>query len=148
MFSLGLCCQFHCAHYEPLVRLCFLRRPSDISRLALDLRWALWDHSDSIVIQTVSHIRIFVTPRTAASQASPSFTISWSLHKLTSIDLLMPSNYLILCHPLLLLLSIFPSLRVFFTESALWIRWPKYYSFSFFMSPSNEYSRLFSFRID
>ena len=76
------------------------------------------------------------------------FTISWSLLKLMSIELVMPSNHLILCHPLLLLRSIFPSIRVFSNELALCIRWPKYWSFSFSISPSNEYSRLISFRID
>ena len=86
------------------------------------------------------------TPWTAARQASPSFTISWSLLKLMSIELVMPSNHLILCHPLLLLPSIFPSTRVFSSESACRIRWPKYWSFS--ISPSKEYSRLISFRID
>ena len=79
-------------------------------------------------------------------QASLSFTISWSLLKLTSIESVMPSNHLILCHPLLHLPSIFPSIRVFSNKSALHIRWPKYWSFS--ISPSNEYSRLISFRID
>ena len=88
-----------------------------------------------------------VTPWTAACQASLSFTISWSLLKLMSIELVMPSNPLILCHPLLLP-SIFPSIRVFFNEAALHIRGPKYWSFSFNISPSNEYSQLISFRID
>ena len=77
-----------------------------------------------------------------------SFTISWSLLKLMSIDSVMPSKHLILCHPLLLLPSIFPSFRVFSNESALHIRWPKYWSFSFSISPFNEYSELISFRID
>ena len=85
---------------------------------------------------------------TAAHQASPSFTISWSLLKLVSIESVTPSNHLILCRPLLLLPSIFPSIRVFFNESALHIRWPKYWSFSFSISPSNEYSALISFRTD
>ena len=86
------------------------------------------------------------TPRTAARQASLSITISWSMLKLMSIELVMPFNHLILCHPLLLLPSIFPSIRVFFNESALRIRWPKYWSFS--ISTSNEYSGLISFRMD
>ena len=89
-----------------------------------------------------------MTPWTAACQASLSFTISWSLLKLMSIESVMPSNRLILCCPLLLLPSIFPSIRVFSSESALHIRWPKYWSFSFSISPSNEYSELISFRID
>ena len=89
-----------------------------------------------------------VTPRTAACQASLSITNSWSLLKLMSTESVMPSNHLILCHPLLRLPSIFPSIRVFSRESVLHIRWPKYWSFSFNISPSNEYSELTSFRTD
>ena len=89
-----------------------------------------------------------MTPWTAACQASLSFTISWSLLRLTSIELVMPSKDLVLCCPLLLLPSIFPSIRVFSNELALCVRWPKYWSFSFSISPSNEYSGLISFRID
>ena len=89
-----------------------------------------------------------MTPGTAACQASPSFTISQSLFKLKCIESVMTSNHLILCHPLLLLPSIFPSIRVFSSELALHIRWPKYWSFSFSISPSSEYSELISFRID
>ena len=88
-----------------------------------------------------------MTPWTAARQRSLSFTISWSLLKLMSIELMMPPNHLILCCPLLLLPSIFPSIRVFSSETALHIRWPKYWSFSFRISPSYEYSRLISCRI-
>ena len=88
------------------------------------------------------------TPDTAACQASLSFTVSWSLLKLMSIESVMPSNHLILRHPLLLLPSIFPSIRDFSNESALPIRWPKYWSFSFSISPSNEYSGFISFWID
>ena len=88
------------------------------------------------------------TPWTAACQASLSITNSWSLLKLMSIESVMASNHLILCHPLLLLPSIFPSIRVFSNESALRIRWPKYWTFSFNISPSNEYSGLISFRMD
>ena len=99
-----------------------------------------------VVIQLLSHLRLFVTPWTAAHQASLSITNSWNLPKLTSIKLVMPSNHLILCYPLCLLPSIFPSIRVFSNESVLHIRWPKYWSFS--ISPSNEYSRLISFRMD
>ena len=91
--------------------------------------------------------QLFAIP-TAAHQASLSITNSQSLLKLMSIELVMPSNHLILCHPLLLLPSIFPSIRVFSNESVLCIRWPKYWSFSFSTSPSNEHSRLISFRID
>ena len=99
-------------------------------------------------VQLLSRGPLFVTPWTAAWQASLSFSISQSLLKLMSIESLMPSNHLILCHPLLLLPSIFPSTKVFSNESALHIRWRKYWSFSFSISPCNEYSGLVSFRID
>ena len=102
----------------------------------------------STLVQPLSHVQLFVTPWTAPCQASLSFTISWSLFKLMSIKLVMPSNHLVLCRPLLLLPSIPPSIKVFSNESALCIRWPKYWSFSFSISPSNEYSGLISFRID
>ena len=100
------------------------------------------------LVQSLSHVRLFATPWTQALQASLSITNSRSLLKLMSIELAMPSNHLILCHPLLLLPSIFPSSRVFSNESFLCIRWPKYWSFSFSISPSNEYSGLISLRID
>ena len=96
----------------------------------------------------LSRVRLFATPWTAASQASLSITNSWSLLKLISIESVMPSNHLILYCPLLLLPSIFPSIRVFSNESVLHIRWPKYWSFSFSISPCNEYSGLISFRMD
>ena len=99
-------------------------------------------------VQSLSHIRLFVAPWTAACQASLSITNSRSLLKLMSIESVMPSNHLILCRPLLLLPSIFPSTKVFSNESALCIRWPKYWSFSFNISPSNEYSGPISFRMD
>ena len=99
-------------------------------------------------LQSLSHVWTFKTPWTAARQASLAFTISQSLLKLMSIELVMPSNHLILCCPLLLLPSIFPSIRVFSNESVLCIRWPKYWSFSFNISPSNEHSGLISFRMD
>ena len=99
-------------------------------------------------VQSLSHAKFFETPWTAAHQASLSITNSRSLFKLMSIKLMMTSNHLFLCHPLLLLPSIFPSIRIFSNESALCIRWPKYCSFSFSISPSNEYSGLISFRID
>ena len=99
-------------------------------------------------VQSLSRVQLFVTPWTAACQASLSITNSQSLLKLMSIELVMPSNHLILCHPLLLLPSIFPSIRVFSSESVLHIKWPKYWSFSFSISPSNEYSGLISFRMD
>ena len=99
-------------------------------------------------VQSFSRVRLFATPRTAARQAFLSITNSQSLLKLMSIESVMPSSHLLLCCPLLLLPSIFPSIRVFSNESALHIRWPKYWSFSFHISPSNEYSGLISFRID
>ena len=101
-----------------------------------------------LVVQSLSHVRLFVTLWTVARQASPSITNSNSLLKLMSIKLVMPSNLLIFCCPLLLLPSIFSSIRVFFNESVLCIKWPKYWSFSFSISLSNEYSGLISFRID
>ena len=99
-------------------------------------------------VQSLSHVWHFATPWTTACQVSLSITSPWSLLKLMSIQLVRPSNHLILCHPLLLLPSIFPSIRVFSNESALLMRWPKYWSFSFDINPSNEYSGLISFRLD
>ena len=99
-------------------------------------------------VQSLSRVQLFVTPWTTTRQASLSITNSRSLLRLKSIKLVMPSNHLILCHPLLLLPSIFPSIRVISTESVLCIRWPKYWSFSFNIRTSNEYSGLISFRMD
>ena len=99
-------------------------------------------------VRLLSHVQLFVTPWTVACQASPSITNSWSLLNLTSIESVMPSNHLILCHPLLLLPSIFPSIRIFSTDSALGIRWPEYWSFSFSICPSNEHPGVISFRMD
>ena len=99
-------------------------------------------------VQSVSQVWLFAAPWIAACQASLSITNSRSLHKLMSIELVMPSNHLILCRPLLLLPSIIPSIRVFSHESVLHIRWPMYWSFSFSISPSSEYSALISFRMD
>ena len=99
-------------------------------------------------VQSLSPVRLFATPWTAAPQASLSITNSLSLLKLMSIELVMPSNHLILCGPLLLPPSIFPSIKVFSNESIHCIRWPKYWSFSFSISPSNEYSGLISFRMN
>ena len=99
-------------------------------------------------VQLLSCVQLIVTPWTAEHHASLSITNSQGLLKLMSIELVVPSNHLILCCPLLLLPSIFPSIRVFSNESALCIKWPKYWSFSFSISPSNEYSGLISFRID
>ena len=101
----------------------------------------------SVVVQSLSHVQLFATPWTAAHQAFLSITNSWSSLKLMSIKLVMPSNHLNLCRPLLLLPSTFPSIRVFSNESALHIRWPKYWSFRFNISSSNEHSGLISFRI-
>ena len=113
-----------------------------------------WDRDETFLesqfssVQSLSHVQFFVTPWTAARQPSLSITNSQNLLKLTSIESVMPSNHLILCRSLFLLPSIFPSIRVFSNESALCIRWPTYWSFSFSISPSNEYSGLISFRID
>ena len=116
----------------------------------------LWKHEEKltshltfvVVVQLLSHVRLFAIPWTTARQASLSISVPRSLLKLMPIELVMPSNHLIPCNPLLLLPSIFPSIRVFSNESVLRIRWPKYWSFSFSISPSNEYSGLISFRID
>ena len=108
-----------------------------------------WEGPQSLIVfQPLSGVWLFVTPWIVAHQASLSFTISWSFLKLMSIESVMPSNHLILCHPLLFLLSVFPSITVFPKESGLCIWWPKYWSFSFSISPSNEYSMLIPFRID
>ena len=102
----------------------------------------------NVSVQSLSHVQLFVTPWTAAHQTSLSITNSQSLPKLMSIESVIPSNHLIFCHPLFLMPSIFPSIRVFSSESALHIRWPKYWSFIFNISPSNEHSGLISFRMD
>ena len=101
-----------------------------------------------VVVQLLSRVRLFATPWTAARQASLSFTDSRSLLKLVSIESVMLSIHLVLCHPLLLLPSVLPSIRIFSSELALRIRWPKFWSFSFSISPFNEYSGLISFRVD
>ena len=102
----------------------------------------------NVVFQSLSHIQLFVTPWTGACQVPLSSTISWCLLKFKYSESVTLSNHLVLCCPLLLLPSVFPSIRVFYSESALHIRWPKYWSFSFSISPSNEYSELISFRIE
>ena len=109
------------------------------------LQWVIFQFSS---VQLLSRVLLFATPWTTARQASLSITKSWSLPKLMFIELVMPSNHLTLCHPLLLPPLIFPSIRVFSKESVLCIRWPKYWSFSLSISPSNEYSGLISFRMD
>ena len=111
--------------------------------------WKVVHHSIQFSsVQLLSHVRLFATPWTAACQASLPITNSWSLSKLISIESVLPSSQLILCCPLLFLPPIPPSIRVFSNESVLHIRWPKYWSFSFNISPSNEYSGLISFRMD
>ena len=112
------------------------------------LEFILCCYQDDSSVQSLSRVRLFATPWTAARQASLSITNSQSLHKLMSIESVMPTNHLILCHPLLPPPSIFPSIRVFSNESALYIRWPKYWSFSFSISPSNEYLGLISIRMN
>ena len=109
--------------------------------------WNLLFHF-AVVVWSLSHVQLSETPWTAACQASLSFTISQSLFQLMSIELVMPSNHLILCRPVLLLPSVFPSIRVFSIELALCFRWTKYWSFSFSINPSSEYSGLISFKID
>ena len=111
-------------------------------------KWEQMDPGTEGSVQSLCRVQLFVTPWTSARQASLSITNSQSLLRLMSIESVMPSNHLILCRPLLLLPSIFPSIRVFSNESALRIRWPKYRSFMFNISPSNEYSGLISFRMD
>ena len=105
-------------------------------------------HDYIVAVQPLSQVQLFATPWTAACQASLSFTVSWSLLKLLSIESVMTSNHPIDCHPLLLLPSIFPRIRVFSNGSVLRIRWPNYWSFSFSISPSNKYSGMIQFRID
>ena len=119
-----------------------------VNRVFTDINNLRWSHTWFSSVQSLSHVRLFVTPWTAAHQASLSITNSRSLPKPMSIELVMPSNHLILCHPLLLLPSIFPSITVFSNESVLHIRWPKYWSFSFNISPSNEQPVLIFFKMD
>ena len=135
---------------------------TSVSLLSITSSRSFWEHLGGLQVNEVksdllqfssvqfSHsvVSDSVTPWTRAYQASLSITNSWSLLKLMPIESVMPSNHLILCHPLFLLPSIFPSIRVFSNESALRMRWPKYWSFSFNISPSNEHPRLISFRMD
>ena len=122
--------------------------PTSLTSLALSGRFFTTSPTSVSPVQSLSHVWLFATPWTAAHQASLSITNSRSLLKLMSFESVMPSNHLILCRPLLLLPSIFPSIRVFSNESVLCIRWPKYWSFSLSISPSSEYSGLISFRMD
>ena len=132
------------------------RQPTRLPRpgilQARTLEWVAISFSNAwkwkVKVKSLSRARPSTTPWTLAHQASLSFSNPWILLKLMSIESVMPSNHLILCHPLFLLPSIFPIIRVFSNESALCIRWPKYWSFSFSISPSNEYSGLISFRMD
>ena len=121
--------------------------PGQSANLTLGLTLSAESYQFSSV-QSLSHVWLFATPWTIAHQASLYITNSQSPPKLMSIESVMPSNHLILCHPLLLLPSIFPNIRVFSNESALHIRWPKYWSFSFNISPSNEHPRSISLRMD
>ena len=124
---------------------------ADLEMTHIEVLWA-WRYFKifiiTVVVQSPTHVRHFATSRIAACQASLSFTTSQSLLKLVSIESVMPANHLILCRPLLLLPSVFPSIRVFSKELSLCIRWPKYWCFSFRFSPSNDYSGLISLRID
>ena len=126
----------------------------DWSNLPCTCQWeminqrCLCNKASIVVVQSLSHVWLFCDPIDCSTPASLSFTISWGLLKLMSIELVMPSNHLILCHPLLLLHSIFPSIRVFYNESTLHIRWPKYWSFSLSISLSSEYSGLISCRME
>ena len=108
---------------------------------------SIWPEYQISSVQMLSHVQLFATPWTAALQASPSIINFQSLLKLMSVELVMPSNHIILCHSLFLSPLIFPSIRIFSNESVLHIRWPKYWGFSFSISPSNEYSGLISFRM-
>ena len=126
---------------------------NDWARLSLSLQFEFPPVWSFLLVQfssvlLLSHVRLFAIPWTAACQAPLSFTVSWSLLRFMSIELMMLSNHLILCLPFLLLPSIFPSIKVFSNESVLCIRWPKHRSFSFSISPSKEYSGLISFRMD
>ena len=132
----------------PLFPLVWRDQKAMTQRIGFVVVWVPRAVSARISAVQLSCIWLFVTPWIAARQASLSITNSQSLLKLMSMESVMPSNHLILCHPLLLLPSIFPSIRVFSKESVLHIRWPKYWSFSFSISPSNEYSGLVSLRMD
>ena len=131
----------------PLTSQSFLIRLEPFLPYPLCSSYLQMDTPDSHSVKSLSHVQLFATPWTVARQASLSITNSRSLLKLMSIELVMPSNYLIFCHPLLLLPSIFP-IRIFSSESVLHIRQPQYWSFSFSISPSNDYSGLISFRMD
>ena len=132
-----------CGEWGPLFRF-----SADFALRCPLLLWSTRSRAQFSSVQSLSRVQLFATPWTAARQASLSITSSWSLLKLMSIESAMPPNHLILCHPRLLLPSIFPSIRVFSDESILPIRWPQYWSFSFSFSPSSEHPGLTSFRMD
>ena len=143
--------QRHMGVHTRTVKLC---RPKNEGNLPICEKWM---DLDSILLNEIKHfssiqllscVRLFMTPGTAAHQASLSFTIFWNLLRFMFTESVMPFNHLVLCHPFLLLPSVFPSIRVFSNESALHIRWSKYWNFIFSISPSNEYSGLISFRIN
>ena len=136
----------HCPHYSAPDTVAFLLFLRNIKRIMVCMSAVTW--FAFVVVQLLSPIWFFVTPWTAAHQASLSFTVFQSLLNLMSIKLVMPSHHLILCRPLLFLSSIFPSIRIFSNESARGIRWPKYWRLSLGISPSREYSGLISFRMD
>ena len=134
---------------NPGIELVFLLSPASSDRFfTTSATWEAQREYQFSSVQSLSHVQLFATPWTAAHQASLYITNFWSLLKLMSIESVMPYNHLVLCRPLLLLPSIFPNIRVFSNESVLHIRWPKYWSFSFSISLSNEYSGLISFRMD
>ena len=139
-----MCKLSHFSRIQLFVTLCIVAHQAPLSmRFSRQEYWVQFSS-----FQSLSRVQLFVTPWIAACQSSLSITNSQSLLKLMSIESVMPSNHLILCCPFLLLPSVFPSIRVFSNESVLHIRWPKYWSFSFSVSPSDEYSGLISFRMD
>ena len=152
-------CRWECKSVQPLWNVVWQFLKTLRQKFHLTLQFHTWVHiwkkttTQKLIqnissVQSLSHVRLFVTPWIAAHQASLSITNSWSLLKLMSIESVMPSSHLILCRPLLLLPPIPPSIRVFSNEPTLRIRWPKYWSFSFSISPSNEDPGLISFRMD
>ena len=136
----------HYDHFEKYNPFLVMSTMISLQRIMLESCYLFTVCIQFSLVQSLSRVQLFVTPWTAACQASLS-TNSWSLPKLMSIESVMPSSHLILCRPFLLLPSIFPSIRVFSSESALHMRWPKYWSFSFSIHPSNENTRLISFRM-
>ena len=149
--QLQICRRYHSTESEEELESLLMRvkEESEKAGLKFNIQKTKFTASGLISsVQSLSHVRLFATPRMAACQASLSITNSWSSLRLTSIESVMPSSHLIPCHPLLLLPSIPPSIRVFFNESTLRMRWPKYWSFSFSIIPSKEIPGLISFRMD